>query len=103
MFLIIGNLHTQYIVEYTRLDGQNDAFSPHNCVSNFRSHGFSGSRCCVLSKLIIGIGAFGGSTLGGYIPALWGGGMLASFLISVIGGIAGIVLAYRLGKTLDLF
>jgi len=56
-----------------------------------------------LSKLIIGIGAFGGSTLGGYIPALWGGGMLASVLFSVIGGIAGIVLAYRLGKAMDLF
>jgi hypothetical protein len=56
-----------------------------------------------LSKLLIGFGATGGSILASYIPALWGGGMLASVLFSVIGGIAGVLLAYRLGKALDLF
>jgi hypothetical protein len=56
-----------------------------------------------MSKLILGIGAFGGSTLASYIPTLWGGGMLASMLFSIIGGIGGVLLAYRLGKSLDLF
>ena len=56
-----------------------------------------------MSKLILGLGAFGGSTLASYIPALWGGGMLASMLFSIIGGIGGVLLAYRLGKFLDLF
>jgi hypothetical protein len=60
-------------------------------------------RVIFLSKLLIGFGATGGSILASYIPALWGGGMLASVLFSVIGGIAGIVLAYRLGKAMDLF
>ncbi|MGB8699388.1 MAG: hypothetical protein WCD18_08240 [Thermosynechococcaceae cyanobacterium] len=56
-----------------------------------------------MSKLIIGIGAFLGSTLGSYIPNLWGGGAMASVLFSVVGGIAGILVAYRLWKSLDLF
>jgi ABC-type cobalt transport system substrate-binding protein len=56
-----------------------------------------------LSKLLIGFGATGGSILASYIPALWDGGILASLLFSVIGGIAGVVLAYRLGKAMDLF
>jgi hypothetical protein len=55
-----------------------------------------------MGKLIIGLGAFGGSTLASYIPALWGGGILTSVFFGVIGGIAGILLAYRLGKALDL-
>jgi hypothetical protein len=55
-----------------------------------------------MSKLIIGLGAFGGSTLASYIPALWGGGTLISVLFGVLGGIAGILLAYRLGKAMDL-
>jgi hypothetical protein len=55
-----------------------------------------------MSKLIIGLGAFGGSTLASYIPALWGGGWLASVFFGVFGGIAGILLSYRLGKAWDL-
>ncbi|MGA7932114.1 MAG: hypothetical protein WCA35_00905 [Kovacikia sp.] len=56
-----------------------------------------------MSKLILGFGATGGSILASYIAALWGGGMLASVLFGVIGGIAGVVLTYRLGKAMDLF
>jgi hypothetical protein len=55
-----------------------------------------------VGKLILGIGATVGSILASYIPALWGGGILASVLFSVIGGIAGVVMAYRLGQALDL-
>jgi hypothetical protein len=56
----------------------------------------------LMNKLIIGIGTFGGSTLASYIPALWGGGMLTSILFSVLGGTVGVLLAYRLGKAMDL-
>jgi hypothetical protein len=44
------------------------------------------------------IGGFVGSTLGSFVPALWGAGQLsmASIVCFVIGGFAGIWLAYRL-------
>jgi|GEM_PF-1011545 hypothetical protein len=42
-----------------------------------------------MSKTIIGIGMFVGSTIGSYIPALWGGSLLSftSILLGVIGGL----------------
>jgi len=45
---------------------------------------------------------FVGSTIGSYIPLLWGGNLLSfvSILFSVIGGILGILIAYRLLKYL---
>jgi hypothetical protein len=55
-----------------------------------------------MSKLIISVGGFSGSSLASFIPALWGGGILASVLFSVFGGIAGVLLAYQLGKSMDL-
>ncbi len=53
-----------------------------------------------MNKLIIGLGAFVGSSIGGYIPVLWGGSMFSfvSILFSLIGGIGGIVLGYRAAK-----
>lgn len=55
-----------------------------------------------MNKLLIGIGAFLGSTLGSYFPVLWGGGLfsLASVFFGMVGGIAGIILGYRLSKYL---
>jgi len=55
-----------------------------------------------MNKFIIGIGVFIGSTIGSYIPVLWGGSLLsfASIFFSVIGGIEGILLAYRVSKYL---
>ena len=51
------------------------------------------------SKLIW-LGLFVGSTVGGYVPTLWGAGMLSfSTLIgSFAGGILGIWLGYRMGE-----
>jgi hypothetical protein len=55
-----------------------------------------------VNRLIIGIGAFLGSTIGGYIPVIWGGSMfsLISIFFDVVGGIAGIIIGYRISKYL---
>jgi hypothetical protein len=55
----------------------------------------------VTKKLTWG-GLFIGSTIGGYLPTLWGGDMLsgAGILLSFLGGIAGIWAGYRLGRSL---
>ncbi len=55
-----------------------------------------------MNKFIIGIGMFVGSTIGSYIPVLWGGSLLSftSILFSVIGGLVGIWLGYRVSKYL---
>jgi hypothetical protein len=43
-----------------------------------------------------------GSTIGGYIPTLWGGELLSfsSLLGSLAGGILGIWAGYRIGQSL---
>jgi hypothetical protein len=55
-----------------------------------------------MNRLLIGIGTFVGSTVGSYLPVLWGGSLfsLASVLLGMVGGIAGICLGYRLSKFL---
>jgi hypothetical protein len=55
-----------------------------------------------VNKLLIGIGMFFGSTVGSYVPVLWGGSLLSlsSIFCGVIGGIIGIWLGYQLSKYL---
>jgi hypothetical protein len=55
-----------------------------------------------VNKLLISIGMFGGSTIGSYIPLLWGGSLFSvtSILFSVMGGFLGIWLGYRTSKYL---
>ncbi len=55
-----------------------------------------------MNKLLIGIGMFLGSTIGSYMPILWGGSLfsITSILWSVIGGLVGIWLGYRISKYL---
>jgi len=55
-----------------------------------------------MNKLIIGIGMFLGSTIGSYIPILWGGSLLSfsAILFGGIGGILGICIGYRISKYL---
>jgi uncharacterized membrane protein YeaQ/YmgE (transglycosylase-associated protein family) len=50
------------------------------------------------SKLIW-IGLFVGSTVGGFVPSLWGADMLSfsGVIFSAVGGVVGIWLGYRLG------
>lgn len=49
-------------------------------------------------KQIIWMGALVGSILGGFIPSLWGAGVLSfsSLLLSTIGALAGIYVAFKL-------
>jgi len=55
-----------------------------------------------MNKLLIGIGMFVGSTIGSYVPILWGGSLFSftSLCFSVIGGLIGIWLGYQLSKYL---
>jgi hypothetical protein len=52
------------------------------------------------SKKMIWIGMTVGSTLGGFIPALWHAGMFSMWgiVMSTVGGIAGIWAGYRVGR-----
>ena len=56
-----------------------------------------------MTKKLILIFLFVGSTLGGYLPILWGGSVfsIASILCSGIGGFAGIYCGYMIGRTID--
>jgi hypothetical protein len=51
-------------------------------------------------KNLIWIGVMVGSTIGSYIPVLWGDGFLSisSVIFSTIGGAAGIYFGYKLGN-----
>ncbi len=51
-------------------------------------------------KALIWIGAIVGSTLGGWIPALWHASLLSfsGIIGSTLGGILGIVAGYKIGK-----
>ena len=53
-------------------------------------------------KQLLMIGMVAGSTAGGFIPTLWGGGFLSftSVLFSGLGGLLGIWIAHRLGRQL---
>jgi len=48
------------------------------------------------------IGAIVGSSIGGYVPVLWGGSMLSlsGVLFSMAGGFAGIWVGYRIGQSI---
>ncbi len=49
-------------------------------------------------KSVIYLGLFIGSTIGGFIPMLWGDSMmsLSAILLSGLGGIVGIIVGYKL-------
>ena len=65
-----------------------------------RAAGKRGEGTLMERSRLIWIGLFVGSAVGGYVPALWGAGMLSfsSVIGSAIGGGAGIWLGYRLGE-----
>ena len=53
-----------------------------------------------MSKKGIYLGMFVGSTIGGLVPALWHAGMfsMSGIVLSALGGIGGICVAYRIGR-----
>ena len=53
-------------------------------------------------KKLCWIGAIVGSSIGGYVPVLWGGSMLSlsGVLLSMVGGLAGIWIGYRIGQSI---
>ncbi len=53
-----------------------------------------------MNKKLIWIGMIVGSTIGGCVPTLWHAGMfsMSGIVLSTVGGIAGIWVAYRLAR-----
>ena len=51
------------------------------------------------TKTLIWTGVFIGSTVGGFIPSLWGDSLfsVSSVIFTTIGGIAGIWIGFKLG------
>lgn len=51
-------------------------------------------------KTLIYAGLILGSTIGGFLPALWGAGAFSfsGVILSALGGIAGIYLGFKLGS-----
>lgn len=54
-----------------------------------------------MDKKLIWFGLFIGSTIGSFVPALWGAGALSfsGIIFSAIGGIAGIWLGFKLSNS----
>jgi hypothetical protein len=54
-------------------------------------------------KFWVGLSAFIGSLIGGYIPALWGASLLSysSVFLSGVGGIIGIGIGLKIGRLLE--
>lgn len=55
-----------------------------------------------MTKTFIWLGLIIGSTVGGFIPTLWGGDMLsgAGFGLSTVGALLGVLGGYKLGNFL---
>ncbi|MES2203337.1 MAG: hypothetical protein V4474_03395 [Patescibacteria group bacterium] len=51
-------------------------------------------------KTLVTIGAFVGSTVGGYLPALWGGSVFtfSSLLLGAVGAFVGIWLGWQISQ-----
>jgi hypothetical protein len=55
-------------------------------------------------KMMVWGGVFVGSTIGGFIPTLWGDSFLSfsSIILTAVGGLAGIWLGFKLGRMMGL-
>jgi hypothetical protein len=55
-----------------------------------------------MTKLLMGVGSFGGTIGGSYLPSSWGEDSfsVAGICLSIIGGVVGILLGYQLAKRL---
>jgi hypothetical protein len=50
------------------------------------------------TKALVWTGFFIGSTIGSFVPFLWGGGLFSSVIFSAILGIAGIWAGYKVSQ-----
>lgn len=52
------------------------------------------------AKKFIWVGVFVGSTVGSYIPSLWGAGLLSfsSIILGTVGALAGLWIGFKLGQ-----
>jgi hypothetical protein len=64
------------------------------------AEGFDGAEAWMNAKSLIMIGLVAGSTLGSFLPSLWGAGGLSmsSVLFGAIGGVLGIWAGYRISR-----
>ena len=55
-----------------------------------------------MERKFVWLGLFVGSTVGSFLPELWGGGLLSfsSIFWSFVGGIVGIWAGYKIGQSL---
>jgi hypothetical protein len=55
-----------------------------------------------MEKKLIYLGMFIGSTIGGFVPAIWGGDLLSmsGLFFSLVGGILGIWVGYKIGQSI---
>jgi hypothetical protein len=55
-----------------------------------------------VQKFLINFGMVAGTLIGNCIPALWGAGMfsISGILLSMLGGVLGIWLGYRISQTM---
>jgi len=57
-----------------------------------------------INTIFIWLGLFIGSTIGSYIPCLWGSSIFSvpSLIGGVVGGLGGILVGFKLSQWLDL-
>jgi hypothetical protein len=55
-------------------------------------------------KMLVWLGMFIGSTLGSYLPVLWGGSLFSftSVIVGSVGGILGIWVGYKLAQHIGI-
>ena len=55
-----------------------------------------------MTRKLMWFGFFVGSSLGGFLPAIWGGDMLSlsGFMLSMVGGIVGMWIGYRASQSM---
>jgi hypothetical protein len=63
---------------------------------------FRGTILLMDTRTLCWIGLFVGSTIGGYLPVVWGGEVFsfAGIFCSLVGGCLGIWAGYRIGQSL---
>ena len=56
-----------------------------------------------MTKKLIWLGFFVGSTIGNMLPTIWGGDVMSisGFFFAILGGIAGMWAGYRWGQSVD--